>query len=300
MPPPVLPDVDPEITVSSDLPLDLATAVSEAYAIRPEVLNAATAVRISERNVDLARRGRRPDVSLSGQYLFTPDAAGFSANERSWNIGAQLTVPIFEGGLTRARVDQAQADLSAARDTLESVRQAVALEVRTGLLDLQEAARRRQTAAANVVQAREALRIAQVRFRSGVSTTVEVTDAQVAFTQARSNQVSADFDYLTAEAQLRRAVGRLVPSETRTQLQTSPGPPPPSLERSLGDWNRPDNAGGSTPSAGASTPTNTDTNDNDQPTEATAPTGAENSSGEPAPVNPAQAGTNPTNVEVVQ
>lgn len=227
-PSPEPPNVEAEVAVVSDLPLDLAPALDAAYALRPEVLNAANAVRIAERNVDLARRARRPDASLTGQYLFTPDAAGFSSNQRSWNIAAQLTIPIYQGRIVSAQVEEARAEVEAAQSTLQQVRQSVALDVRSALLDLQEAARRRQTAAANVGQAREALRIAQVRFQAGVSTSVEVTDAQFAYIQAQTNQVNAEFDYLSAEARLRRAVGRLVPEATREQVQSRPGPPPPT------------------------------------------------------------------------
>ncbi|MBW3623488.1 MAG: TolC family protein, partial [Armatimonadetes bacterium] len=234
IPGPVLPNVEPDVLVASDLPLDLEPAIHLAYEQRPEVLSAANAVRIAERSVDLARRERRPDAALSGQFLFNPDAAGFGANEKSWNVVAQLSVPIYQGGIVRARVNEAQADVETARSTLEQVKQGVALEVRSALLDLQESARRRQTVAANVVQAREALRIAQVRFRAGVSTTVEVTDAQVAYIQALTNQVNAEYDHLSAEARLRRAVGRLVPESTRTQVQTKPGTPPPPVDSSVG------------------------------------------------------------------
>jgi outer membrane protein TolC len=172
-------------------------------------------------------------VTVNGQYLFTPDVAGFSANKKSWSLNAQLNIPIFDGGLTRARVDESKSDVEAAKNTLEQARQAVGLEVRSALLNLQEANRNRQTAAANVVQAREALRIAQVRFQAGVSTTVEVTDAQSALTQSQNNQVNADFDYLKAEAQLRKALGRMVPAETRTAVETKPGPPPPAMPDKL-------------------------------------------------------------------
>ena len=57
----------------------------------------------------------------------------------------------------------------------------------------------------------EALRIAQVRYRAGVSTSVEVTDAQVALTLAQTNQVNAEYNYLDAQTALARAIGRYAP-----------------------------------------------------------------------------------------
>src|SRR5262249_48932142 len=95
--------------------------------------------------------------------------------------------------------------------------------VRRALAVLRQAQLNRQTTAANVQQAQEALRIAQVRYRAGVSTNVEVTDAQVALTQAQTNQVNAEYDYLDAEAGLAGALGRYAPSVTG---QTSRPMPP--------------------------------------------------------------------------
>ncbi len=225
---PTLPTVEPnaETRVISDLPLDLREALNEAYVRRPEALSAANAVALAQRSVDLARRGKRPEVNLSANYSLTPDVAGFSSNKHNWNLIAQVSVPFFEGGATRARVNEAKADVKAAQATLDTSKQGIALDVRSALLDLQEAARRRETTESNVVLAREALRIAQVRFQAGVSTTVEVTDALVALTQAETNRVNADFDYLGGEARLRKGLGRLVPNDTAAAVQERPGPPP--------------------------------------------------------------------------
>jgi outer membrane protein TolC len=98
------------------------------------------------------------------------------------------------------------------RDTLvaqrDQTRQAIAREVRSSLLNLTEAEARRSTAAANTDQAREALRIARVRYQSGVSTSVEVTDAELALTQAQTNQVNAEYDVLSARAAALRSLGQ--------------------------------------------------------------------------------------------
>jgi outer membrane protein TolC len=61
-----------------------------------------------------------------------------------------------------------------------------------------------------VTQAEEALRIARVRFQAGMATGVEVTDAEVALTQAKTNQVNAEYDYLLAQAKLEKAIGKLL------------------------------------------------------------------------------------------
>jgi outer membrane protein TolC len=116
-----------------------------------------------------------------------------------------LSIPIWDGGITKARVAEANADLSKAADTLTQVKLGVSLEVRTAALNVQDSLDRVSTTAENVSLAVEALRLANVRYNAGISTLVEVLDAESALTQARFNNVNALYDYTTAVADLERA-----------------------------------------------------------------------------------------------
>ena len=185
-------------------------ALRLAYEGRPEIKLAQESVRISEHAVQAAKAQNRPDVALVGAYAYTPDATGFVAVKESWRITANVTIPLDTSGVVRAKVEEALANLKAAQDTLTQAQLGVSLDVRAALIDLQNALERRRTAAANVTQAQEALRLARVRFEAGVATGVEVTDAEVALTQARTNQVNADYDYLVALAKLDKATGALL------------------------------------------------------------------------------------------
>jgi OMF family outer membrane factor len=79
--------------------------------------------------------------------------------------------------------------------------------VQQSIIAVRDANERAQVAAGTVTQAREALRLANVRFRAGVGTQLEITDAQTALTQAETNEVNARYDYLGALARLSRATG---------------------------------------------------------------------------------------------
>jgi outer membrane protein len=193
--------------LGEDVTPELRAAIEQAYRQRPEVLAAEQNLRSAEESVRYERRARNPDVHFQAAYNYTPDVTGFSAVKENYNISANLTLSVFDAGLIRARVRQAQDQADALRATLDQVRQTVALDVRTSQLNLREAEARRGTTASNVTQAREALRIANVRYQAGVSTIVEVTDAQVALTQAQTNQVNADYDYVVAQAAVERSLG---------------------------------------------------------------------------------------------
>jgi OMF family outer membrane factor len=95
----------------------------------------------------------------------------------------------------------------------EDTRQSISLEVTQALLNITESQERLRTTAKDVEQAREALRLAGVRYKAGVSTAIEVTDAEVALTQVLSNRVSALYDYQLALASYRRALGRPIRGE---------------------------------------------------------------------------------------
>jgi outer membrane protein TolC len=208
VPPPVVGAGEIPPSLAAEFPRALEPALAQAYVQRPELQQIEENVRQARERVEFERRARRPNLFITGNYNFTPDASGFAANDTSWDVTANLSLPIFTAGLIRSRVRIAQNELDALLAQREQTRQAVAREVKAALLNLSEAEARLSTAAANVVQAREALRIARVRYQAGVSTTVEVTDAEVALTQAQTNQVNAEYDVLTARAAVLQALGR--------------------------------------------------------------------------------------------
>lgn len=203
--------LSPANTPEADKPLPdtLETTLSQAFNQRPEVYRAEWARRVAEAQVKYEKKGLLPQFNLTAGGFYNPDVTGFAAVDKSWSVIANVAIPIWDGGLTRARTRQARADVQAAAARLRSARDEVAEDVKTALVDVEESAERRRTARANVDQAREALRIAQVRYSAGLAPNVEVTDAQAAQTQARANQVNADYDYIAALASLNRSqIGR--------------------------------------------------------------------------------------------
>ncbi len=193
---------------TAPVPQTLEAALSEAFTRRPETMRAEWNRRIAERRLIQERKGLLPSIALATGFNYDPDLQGFAVETKTWSIVANITIPIWDAGLTRARKQQARADIDAAKADERGARDAVTEEVKRALNDFEEASRRRETAAANTLQAREALRIAQVRYTAGLAQNVEVTDAQVALTQARSNEVNAAYDYLAALSSLNRALGR--------------------------------------------------------------------------------------------
>jgi outer membrane protein TolC len=118
-----------------------------------------------------------------------------------------MTFPFFDGGLVKARIREALATLGQQHQALEAARQQIDLDLQQAILDIREAQQRRDTAQKEQLSAREALRVAGVRYRSGVGTNVEVTDAQVAVSRAGQEVANAVFDLQVALARLESAMG---------------------------------------------------------------------------------------------
>src|SRR5262249_36217535 len=188
--------------------------ITEAYGNRPEMLEADAQIKAAEKGVVVAQRSIMPSTSLNWGFQYTPDAGGFAPKETSWQAVARLSLPLFEGGLAKARVQQARADVNTAKVNKQITSDSVALEVRQAFLNLTEAQDRLNVTTAALTEAQEQYRLAEVRFKAGVtlvpggSPLLEISDAQTALTQAQSNNVNAQYDFQNAKARLDKAIGK--------------------------------------------------------------------------------------------
>lgn len=133
---------------------------------------------------------------------------GFFADR---SAGLQVSWPIFDGLRAKGNVDLAQANARIAELQLAQTRERVSVEVAQARAEGQRAASLYTTQRANVAQAEEAFRLAQLRATRGLGTQLEVSDAQLALLTAQTNAVRATYDVYLAAAELDRALGRPIP-----------------------------------------------------------------------------------------
>lgn len=179
-----------------------------AYSLqqRPELAQAKLSEEINKEAVKYAQAGYRPTVTVSaGTELSDPSFPG--DNYQDWYAKAVASWNIFDGGSTKASVKAAQATLEESGHTLNQTKDSVQLEVRQAYLNMKEAEKRIDTSKVAVDQAQEDFKIAQVRYTAGVGTNLDVMDAQVALTEAKTNYIQALYDYNTSKADLERAMG---------------------------------------------------------------------------------------------
>ena len=215
----------PTQVTSIDIPVSVTNvnipdAIAQAKTQRPLVRIAETSIRLNEKNIKLQRSQLYPSLSANGVYNYNVEVAGLSSNKSSWQAGLTLSIPIWQGGIVQAQVNQAKADEQSARDTLDQAEITVGQQTRVAALGIEEAARRVSTTGQAVSLAEEALRLANVRYEAGIATLVEVLNAESQLTQARFNNVNALYDYATSIADLQRATATQ-PEMNKVQLLDS-------------------------------------------------------------------------------
>ncbi len=199
----------PDYTIVDDLAfrkygMTFDAALAKAFSNRPDIQALAARRKVSEQTVELAKKNYYPTVT--GDAAYNWGGSKFPLNE-GWNVGATVSMPVFSGFLTKHQVGEAKSNLDVVRANEELLRQNVLLDVQQSYLNLQEAENRVPTSELAVRQATENLEIANGRYAAGVGSPIEVTDAQVAYSNAKTAYIQALSDYKVAQSSLERAMG---------------------------------------------------------------------------------------------
>ena len=182
-----------------------ANAVAQALKQRSDLAAAKAQVSAAERAVDAARAQRLPSVTFNGDY----GVLGKNPVETHgvFTATGSVNIPLWTGNRIKADVEQAQIVLHQRQAELADQQGRVEQEVRSALIELETSSGQLQLAQANRDYAAETLREARDRFNLGVTTTVEVVQAQEQVAGAESDYVSSLFALDLARLNLSRAAG---------------------------------------------------------------------------------------------
>ena len=125
------------------------------------------------------------------------------------SVGLEVKVPIFDGGLRCAREIESRSRVDAERVRTEDLRQQIELEVRLALDDIHSAREQIEVAEEGLKLATEEVERARRRYTAGVSTSLEVTDAQTRLERSRDNRIAALFQYNLSRIELGAATGTI-------------------------------------------------------------------------------------------
>jgi len=200
------------VTQKASIP-DLETALSKAWSNRDDFLSAQSALEAQARNVDVARAGHWPTLSLLGSYGFrwsTGETLGPKNLDNPndiGRIGVTIDIPLFEGGRVEARISDQRAKLASAQERFRKLDLQIRLELETALLNLNSSWERIEAIKKAIEQAQESYRIERQKYDLGKGAIVDVLDAQSALLDSQTNYDRALADYNIALAQLRLAIG---------------------------------------------------------------------------------------------
>jgi outer membrane protein TolC len=209
-------------TVGDDLPLDLTTPLEArpyrddlsaslvaALHHRTELASLEAQEGLGDEAIVVAKAGLKPSVQIFAGYSVTSVLQTRTASEQLHGglLGAQLSWPLFDGFLTKGKIDQAVALRGKTAEALAETTRVVELQVRTAWSDLRTARSVLEAQGQNVKKAERALELAKERYDAGSAPQIDVLSAQTALTDARGSYVDALRNYSVARTKLLRATG---------------------------------------------------------------------------------------------
>lgn len=186
--------------------------VAQAFANRPELAGARLSSGAAHKFEQAEKDLRYPTVSIVGAAGFLPLIAdqghGKIAPEYE-SAAVNVEIPIFNGHLFSARREAARYQAQAAEQRVRNWEQQIARDVRATWSESSTAFQRLDVTAQMVQQASLGLDLAQGRYNLGLSSIVELTQAQLSVTQAQIENLSAKYDYQSQYAALQYTIGLL-------------------------------------------------------------------------------------------
>jgi outer membrane protein len=229
------------MNIPLDSAVDLTTAVDDSAATnaalasigvpsdtaaidRATVRQAAEAIDAQRGLLKVAKGQRFPTLSLTSQYgkvafptTGLPQAGSFRTN---WTIGVASQVPLFTGGRIKGDQLVADANLREAQARYDQVREFAALDSRVTINNLFQARSAWQASQGTAEQAARAYSIAEVRYKEGISTQIELNDARILLEQAVTNRALAARNLQVARVKLALLPDLPLQSTGTTQAQS--------------------------------------------------------------------------------
>lgn len=186
--------------------------INELIKTNPQLSILEQQVKLYEKMVSLEKSSYLPTLAGFGSYQYQTQANDFNFSEYRWVktfvVGLQIQLPVFNGFKTQSRVSQAEISLSQAKEQKRNLTEAIKTQALSILYRLQQALKRIEGQTKTVKQAEEGYNIAKRRLENGLATQLEVNDAELALRQARINRLQAIYDLKVAEAELNTVLGK--------------------------------------------------------------------------------------------
>ncbi len=179
--------------------------IQKAMEKRPAIDALKAQIKAAQANLNAIQAEKWP--SLNGNASYGYNNTDFPL-EDEWSVGVHLDWPLFTGFRTKGQILEAQAEVEQLKSQLKRLELDVVRETTQAVSSVNETLESIKTAQLAVKQAEENMELAQGRYKVGVGSAIEYSDAELSLNQTRSNLVQAQFSYLQAQANLEHAIGK--------------------------------------------------------------------------------------------
>jgi outer membrane protein TolC/ABC-type transporter Mla MlaB component len=186
---------------------DVVASIEDALSSRQEWKSIQAQEKSAKLEKQASQYQRLPSLRFDGNWAYLGNSS--STGIPTYQYQASVNMPLFTGGRIRAEIVKADLELQKIDQQKADLRNQIALDVKTALLNLQSARSEVQVANLGVQLAKEEVDQARDRFKAGVANNIEVISAQDSLSRANDNQIAALYRFNQARADFARAVGQM-------------------------------------------------------------------------------------------
>ena len=186
--------------------------LDEVYSKRHDVRSLELATKIYDQQVKVARSEMMPKLAaVAAVHATNPNSYDGFENRfgAAFSVGATLRMPLWHWGGLSNKVKAAQVEANVKRLELDDAKEKIALQISQAAFRYQEAFKTYEATKANLAQANENLRIADLAFKEGMGTVDDVLTAQTAWLKANSEKIDAEIDVQLTHEFLDKVMGTM-------------------------------------------------------------------------------------------
>ena len=186
---------------------EMDPSIDAALATRAEWKSIEQQVKAAQREKQASQAERLPSLRFDGNWAYQGLSSTTGIPVYTYQLGVNM--PLFTGGRIHSEIVKADLQLRTLEEQKADLRNSIALDVKTALLNLESARSEVQVANLGVQLAKEEVDQARDRFRAGVANNIEVIQAQDALARANDNQIIALYRFNQARADYARGIGQM-------------------------------------------------------------------------------------------
>jgi outer membrane protein len=186
---------------------DVEASIEEGLSTRQEWKSLEEQIRSAEATKKAASESRLPSLKFQGNWAY--EGSSSTSGIPTYDYAATATMPLFTGGRIHAEIVRADLDIQKLHEQQADLRNQIALDVKTALINLDSARNEVQVANLGVQLSNQEVDQARDRFKAGVANNIEVIQAQDSLARANDNQIAALYRFNQARADFARAVGQM-------------------------------------------------------------------------------------------